>query len=278
MSSIGSVPATEIVLQATQADAASQIASDALLSSSLWANVALAGLSILLFVYMGRSIESERARLIWGATLMIPLVSISSYLALLSGLTVGFIQMPAGHALAGQEVMSQWGRYLTWALSTPMILLALGLLADVDRGSLFTVIAADVAMCVTGLAAALTTSSYVFRWAFYVVSCAFFLVVLYALLTQWPSAASEAGTDEIFGTLRALTVVLWLGYPIIWALGVEGLAVVGSVGLTSWGYSLLDVLAKYVFAFLLLRWVATNEGTVATSQRAAAGRSTPADD
>ena len=278
MPNIGSVSAIDIVLQATQADTASQIAGDALLSSSLWVNVALAGLSILLFVYMGRSIESERARLIWGATLMIPLVSISSYLALLSGLTVGFIEMPAGHALAGQEVMSQWGRYLTWALSTPMILLALGLLADVDRGSLFTVIAADVAMCVTGLAAALTTSSYVFRWAFYVVSCAFFLVVLYALLTQWPSAASEADTDEIFGTLRALTVVLWLGYPIIWALGVEGLAVLGSVGLTSWGYSLLDVLAKYVFAFLLLRWVATNERTVATSQRAAAGRSSPADD
>ena len=88
MPNIGSVSAIDIVLQATQADTASQIAGDALLSSSLWVNVALAGLSILLFVYMGRSIESERARLIWGATLMIPLVSISSYLALLSGLTV----------------------------------------------------------------------------------------------------------------------------------------------------------------------------------------------
>jgi halorhodopsin len=272
------VSPTDVVLQATQTDAASQIANDLLLSSSLWVNVALAGLSILLFVYMGRNVASERARLIWGATLMIPLVSISSYLALLSGLTVGFIEMPAGHALAGQEVMSQWGRYLTWALSTPMILLALGLLADVDRGSLFTVIAADVAMCVTGLAAALITSSYLLRWAFYAVSCAFFVVVLYALLTEWPSAATEAGTDEIFDTLRALTLVLWLGYPIIWALGVEGFAVVGSVGLTSWGYSALDVLAKYVFAFLLLRWVAANERTVATSRRASPASSAPADD
>jgi len=171
-----------VVLQATQADVFSQIQNDVLLSSSLWINVALAGLSILLFLYIGQNITSDRARLIWGATLMIPLVSISSYLGLLSGLTVGFIEMPAGHALAGEEVMSQWGRYLTWALSTPMILLALGLLADVDRGSLFTVIAADIGMCVTGLAAALTTSSYLFRWAFYLVSCAFFAAVLYALL------------------------------------------------------------------------------------------------
>jgi halorhodopsin len=261
----GTIDVSTVLLQATQSDAFTQIQNDALLSSSLWINIALAGLSILLFVYMGRNVEAGRARLIWGATLLIPLVSISSYLGLASGLTVGFIEMPAGHALAGEEVMSQWGRYLTWALSTPMILLALGLLADVDAGSIFTVIAADIGMCVTGLAAALITSSYMFRWLFYIVSCAFFLVVLYALLVEWPESAEGAGTGEIFGTLRVLTVVLWLGYPIIWAVGVEGFAIVQSVGLTSWAYSALDVLAKYVFSFLLLRWVAANERVVSAA-------------
>jgi len=272
-------PVTTAVLlqQTTQSDVFTRISNDVLLSSSLWANVALAGVSILLFVYMGRQITDERAKLIWGATLMIPLVSISSYLGLVSGLTVGLIEMPAGHALAGEEVLSQWGRYLTWALSTPMILLALGLLADVDRGSLFTVIAADIGMCVTGLAAALVTSSYAVRWLFYFVSCAFFVVVLYALLTEWADSAAQAGTGEIFDTLRILTVVLWLGYPLVWALGVEGLAIVSSVGVTSWAYSALDVLAKYVFAFLLLRWVADNERLVTTTQRDS-GAGAPADD
>jgi len=278
MSPVESIGVSSVLLQTTQTDAFSQIQNDLLLSSSLWVNIALAGVSILLFVYMGRNITSGRARLIWGATLMIPLVSISSYLGLASGLTVGFIEMPPGHALAGQEVMSQWGRYLTWALSTPMILLALGLLADVDKGSLFTVIAADIGMCITGLAAALVTSSYLIRWAFYLVSCAFFAVVLYALLNEWSTAAAEAGTSEIFGTLRVLTIVLWLGYPIVWAIGVEGLALVQSVGLTSWGYSGLDVLAKYIFAFLVLRWVSANERTVTTSRREAASGSAPAND
>jgi len=265
-------------LQVTQSEVFSQIQSDVLLSSSLWANIALAGLSALLFVYMGRNVTSPRAKLIWAATLMIPLVSISSYTGLVSGLTVGVITMPAGHPLGGQEVLSQWGRYLTWALSTPMILLALGLLADVDRGSLFTVIAADIGMCITGLAAALVTSSYLLRWAFYLISCAFFAVVLYALLTEWADAATAAGTDEIFDTLRVLTVVLWLGYPIVWALGVEGLAVVQSVGLTSWAYSALDILAKYVFAFLLLRWVAANESSVAFGSSDGTRTAAPADD
>ncbi|MFW6003557.1 MAG: bacteriorhodopsin [Halanaeroarchaeum sp.] len=278
MHATGPIDASGVLLQATQTDAFLQIQNDLLLRSSLWVNIALAGLSILVFVYMGRNITSPRARLIWGATLMIPLVSLSSYLGLASGLTVGFIEMPAGHALAGQEVMSQWGRYLTWALSTPMILLALGLLADVDGGSLFTVIAADIGMCLTGLAAALVTTSYPFRWAFYLISSAFFVVVLYALLAEWTTAASEAGTSDIFGTLRLLTIVLWLGYPIVWALGVEGLALVQSVGLTSWGYSALDILAKYVFAYLLLRWVAANEATVATSRGDTTTTPTPADD
>ena len=253
------------------------IQGDQLLSSSLWVNVALAGLAALLFAYMGRNVRGDRARMIWVVTLFIPLVSISSYLGLLSGVTIGVLEMPAGHPL--DEAVSQWGRYLTWAFSTPLILAALGWLADVDRADLLAVVAADIGMCLTGLAAALTTSSLLMRWVFYAVSCVFFAVVLYALVFKWPVSAEAAGTSEIFSTLRALTVVLWLGYPIVWAVGIEGLALVESTGLTSWGYSALDILAKYVFAFLLLRWVADNESVVESAgSGAGTAGATPADD
>jgi halorhodopsin len=274
---VGSFPGLAVPMQTSQSAVAERIAGDVLLSSSLWVNIALAGLSILLFVAMGRRLRTERARLIWVATLLVPLVSISSYAALVSGLTVGLIQMPAGHPLAGQEVLSPWGRYLTWTLSTPMILLALGLLAGTSRDKLFTAVTMDIGMCVTGLAAALITSSYALRWVFFLISCAFFVAVLYVLLVEWPADAEAAGTDEIFGLLRNLTVVLWLGYPILWALGVEGFAVL-DVAITSWGYSGLDILAKYVFAFLLLRWVAANEGVVAEGGAPTAAGATPADD
>ncbi len=248
-----------------------------LLSSSLWVNVALAGLAALLFAYMGRNVRGDRARMIWVVTLFIPLVSISSYLGLLSGVTIGVLEMPTGHPL--DEAISQWGRYLTWAFSTPLILAALGWLADVDRADLLAVVAADIGMCLTGLAAALTTSSLLMRWVFYAVSCVFFVVVLYALVFKWPVSAEAAGTSEVFSTLRALTVVLWLGYPIVWAVGIEGLAIVESAGLTSWGYSALDILAKYVFAFLLLRWVADNESVVESAgSGAGTAGATPADD
>jgi len=258
-----------VPLEMTQTEMFEYVQADPLLSASLWLNIALAGLSILLFVYMGRNVEDPRAQLIFVATLMVPLVSISSYTGLVSGITVGFLEMPVGHALAGAGtgpdggVFTPWGRYLTWALSTPMILLALGLLAGSNVTKLFTAVTADVAMCVTGLAAALTTSSYLLRWVWYGISCAFFAVVLYILLVEWAADAEIAGTAEIFTTLKLLTVVLWLGYPIVWGLGAEGLALVQSPAVTSWAYSGMDIIAKYLFAFLLLRWVASNESTVA---------------
>ena len=271
----GTVP-----LEMTQTEIFQAIQSDALLSASLWINIALAGLAILLFVYMGRNVEDPRAQLIFVAALMVPLVSISSYTGLVSGLTVSFLEMPAGHALAGQEVLTPWGRYLTWALSTPMILIALGLLAGTNMTKLFTAVVADIGMCVTGLAAALTTSSYMLRWVWYAISCAFFVVVLYILLAEWAEDAEVAGTAEIFNTLKVLTVVLWLGYPIFWALGAEGLAVL-DVAITSWAYSGMDIIAKYLFAFLLLRWVVDNERTiadVASGLGSASRGAAPADD
>jgi halorhodopsin len=245
----------------TQPEVYQQIQDDLLLNLSFWANIALAGLSILFFVYLGRNVEEPRAQLIFVSTLMVPLVSLSSYLGLVSGLTISVLEMPAGHALAGEEVLTMWGRYLTWALSTPMILLALGLLAGSNLTKIFTALVMDIGMCITGLAAALTTSSYALRWFWYLISCAFFAAVLYVLLVEWPKDAEIAGTADIFSTLKTLTVVLWFGYPIFWALGAEGFAVI-DVAITSWAYSLLDIGAKYVFAFLLLRWVAAHEGTV----------------
>ena len=257
--------------EVTQTELFEYILNDAVLASSLYVNIALAGLSLLLFVFMTKDLQDPRAKLIAVSVLLVPTVSVSSYTGLASGLTVSILEMPAGHAAEGATTMigggevdgvvSVWGRYLTWAFSTPAILLALGLLAGSDATSILTAITFDIAMCVTGLGAALTTSSHALRWFWYFISCACFAVVIYILLTQWPKDAAAAGTADIFNKLKILTVVLWLGYPIVWALGVEGIAVL-PVGVTSWAYSLLDVVAKYIFSFLLLSYVVSNESVV----------------
>lgn len=275
---LGTVVQLGVPLEMTQAETMEAVQENTWLNASFWVNIVLAGLATLLFVYMGRTVTDPRAKLIYVATIMVPLISLSSYLGLASGLTIRFLEMPPGHALAGEEVLTMWGRYLTWTLSTPMILLALGLLAGTNLTKLFTILTADVAMCITGLAAALTTSSYALRWFWYLISCTFFLVVLYVLLVEWPTAAETAGTAEIFNVLKILTVVLWFGYPIFWALGSEGLAIL-DVAITSWGYSGLDIVAKYVFAFLLLNWIRKNERIIAeTTSTVRTGAPTAVDD
>ncbi|WP_253738955.1 bacteriorhodopsin [Halohasta salina] len=260
----------------TQGELFQEIAANQSLALSFWSNIALAGLSILLFVYMGRNVEDPRSQLIFVATLMVPLVSISSYTGLVSGLTVGYVDVPYPGG-GTEEALIMWGRYLTWAFSTPMILTALGLLAGSNLTKIFTAVAMDIGMCVTGLAAALTTSSLALRWFWYFISCTFFLAVIYVLLYEWPDDAAAAGTSEIFGTLKTLTVVLWFGYPIFWALGSEGINVLTTTQ-TSWAYSLLDIGAKYFFAYLLLRWVAANESIIGSVASGGLGSATPADD
>ncbi|QSG07210.1 bacteriorhodopsin [Halapricum desulfuricans] len=280
-----------VLAQVSQQDMFKHVLNDPLLGSSIYVNIALAGLTLLLFVYMARNLTDPRAKLIVVSVMGVSAVSIASYTGLASGLTIGILEMPEGHAMyetttelahSGEEVegtVSLWGRYLTWAFSTPFILLALGLIAGSNLTKIFTAIVFDVGIMITGLAAALTTSSYPMRWAWYGISVTFFLVVVYILLFEWPEDARQAGTADIFNTLKILTVVLWFGYTIWWALGNEGLAVIESVGLTSWGYSAFDVVAKYLFSFLVVKYVVDNvEKVSAGSDYGATSSGMPADD
>jgi len=85
---------------------------------------------------------------------------------------------------------------------------------------------------------------------------------VYILLFEWPDDARAAGTADIFDTLKLLTVVLWFGYTIWWGIGNEGLALIQSAGVTSWGYSAFDIVAKYGFSFLVIRYVIDNVDTI----------------
>ncbi|MFD1511832.1 bacteriorhodopsin [Halomarina rubra] len=259
-------------------DLVGEALSDPLLAGSLWVNVALMGFALLAFTYMGRTVTDEYAKLIVVATIAIPAVSIASYLALISGLTVGVVDIPGRG-----ELVTLWGRYLTWTFSTPLILAALGLLAGTNFTKLFTAVVFDVAMCVTGLAAAMTSQALWLRWVWFALSTAFFLVVLAVILGSWSRdvESQDAAVQRLFGRLKYLTVVLWVGYPVVWAIGTEGLALFGTgiagLAVTSWLYSLLDVGAKFVFAFLLVRFLAVEQPTV-TRQGLGSEGAKPADD
>ncbi|WP_254762190.1 bacteriorhodopsin [Natrinema marinum] len=240
---------------------------NALLALSFVLNIALAGLTILGIAYLGRNLTDSRSKAIAMALMLISIVSISSYTGLASGLTLGIVEMPPGHPAAGATtagqdgVLTMWGRYLTWTFSTPFILIALGMIAGSNWTKILTTCAFTIAMCVTGLAAALTTSSLVLRWWWFFLGSIFFLVIVYVILVDWTAEARTTGTADLFGTLKLLTVVGWFGYPILWALGVEGFAVL-SVTVTSWGYSVLDIITKYVVTFVAMRYIAAEPDAI----------------
>lgn len=249
-------------LQLTEQQAMFQYLNDAGLglNASFIVNIVLAGLSIVAFAWMTRNLSDPRSKLIAVATILVPVVSISSYTGLASGLTLGVYENPLHNlhivelASGDAGVIIPWGRYVTWAFSTPFILIALGMLAGTNITKLTTAVTFDVAMVLTGLAAALITGSAVFRLAFYAWSTIFFLVVVYILLVSWPKDAQAAGTVGIFNTLKLLTVIMWFGYPIVWIAGAEGFGAIDPT-VTSWAYTVLDIIAKYIFAGLLLNYV-----------------------
>jgi halorhodopsin len=284
---------SSVALQASQEDLYEHVLNDGLLGTSIWLNIGLAGLTLLLFGFMARNVGDPRSQLIIVAAMSVSAVSLASYTGLASGLTIGVLEMPEGHALEGATTtlnldgadrtvdgtVSLWGRYLTWALSTPFILLSLGLIAGSNVTKIFTAIVFDVGIMITGLAAALTTSSHLMRWFWYAISCTFLAVVFYVLIVEWPEDAKAAGTYEIFNLVRWLTVVLWFGYTVWWALGNEGAGVIEDVGITSWGYSAFDIVAKYGFSFLVINWTIKNQDILSKGDMfGATGDAIPADD
>ncbi len=254
--------AEHIVLEngLTQAELFEYVFDDTVLALSFVLNIALAGATIMGIAYLGRNLTDPRAKIIAISLMLISVVSISSYTGLTSGLTLSVIEMPSGHpaegtVTAGEDgVLTMWGRYLTWTFSTPFILIALGMIAGSNWTKILTTVAFTIAMCVTGLAAALTTSSLAMRWWWFVLSSIFFLVIVYVILVDWTAEAEATGTGDLFNTLKLLTVVGWFGYPILWALGVEGFAVL-DVAITSWGYSVLDIITKYIVTFIAMFYV-----------------------
>ena len=284
---------SSVALQASQEDLYEHVLNDGLLGTSIWLNIGLAGLTLLLFGFMARNVGDPRSQLIIVAAMSVSAVSLASYTGLASGLTIGVLEMPEGHALEGATTtlnldgadrtvdgtVSLWGRYLTWAFSTPFILLSLGLIAGSNITKIFTAIVFDVGIMITGLAAALTTSSHLMRWFWYAISCTFLAVVFYVLIVEWPEDAKAAGTYEIFNLVRWLTVVLWFGYTVWWALGNEGAGVIEDVGITSWGYSAFDIVAKYGFSFLVINWTIKNQDILSKGDMfGATGDAIPADD
>jgi len=157
--------------------------------------------------------------------------------------------VPTTHTIYIREVF--WARYVDWALTTPLLLLDLSLLAGLSGANILVAIVADLVMVLTGLFAALGNKDSQ-SWGYYAMGCVAYLVIIYLLAVPGRRSAlkKEPSAKKFTAAISIFTLVIWTVYPVIWALG-EGSRRI-SVDAEIIAYAVLDILAKPVFGAWLL--------------------------
>jgi len=145
-----------------------------------------------------------------------------------------------------------WARYVDWSLTTPLLLLDLGLLAGMSGGHIIMAIVADLIMILTGLFAAFGAEGTPQKWGWYTIACIAYIFVIWHLALNGGANATQKGPKlrSFFVAIGGYTLVLWTAYPIVWGLA-DGARRVGVDGEIV-AYAILDVLAKGVFGAWLL--------------------------
>ncbi|GCE31744.1 rhodopsin [Dictyobacter alpinus] len=212
----------------------------------LWITALIMILGTLYFTYGSVSARVERRRF-FAISAIITLIAATLYTLMATG--YGTLLQPGGH-------LSFFGRYIDWTFTTPLLLLDLALLALArnfpNRGMVIgTLVAADVYMILTGFVASIIRTDV--RWIFFAASCAGFLAVIYLLVSRLAPQASLRGrlVDNHYRRLMPILLVLWILYPIVWALGKEGAGVISTLAETVL-YAILDICAKVGFGLVLV--------------------------
>ncbi len=237
-------------------------------SISLWVGTAGMALGTLYFIAQGWSVRDPKQQEYYIITIFIPAIAAASYFSMATG--YGVIEFNAGSGMGVTKIY--WARYADWLFTTPLLLLDLGLLANADRNTIYTLIGLDAFMIVTGLVGALSREGQVIRVVWWAISTGALIVLLYFLLGSLSEQASRTSGERaaLFSRLRNLTLVLWSLYPIVWILGTEGGVELFGLGVETAIFAVLDLAAKVGFGFILLQ-----SRSVLTES--SAGTATPAD-
>ncbi len=199
---------------------------------------------------------------------LVCLTAMASYLMMASG--GGVVHLSDGRDF-------YYARYVDWSITTPLLLLGLCLTAlhtpfrrwALLLGILFT----DFFMIVTGLFAGLSPTGSAMKWTWYLISSGAFLFLYYGLWVPLRAEAVKSGprAAALYRADTTLLSVLWLGYPLIFLLGDEGIHGIGAVTSAA-AYTVLDIVAKVVYG--IVSW----QGTKAKATADLAAGETPEHD
>ncbi|ERG95941.1 bacteriorhodopsin [Haloquadratum walsbyi] len=220
-------------------------------SEATWLWVGFIGmlLGTVYFAVQGRGSTDPEQQTYYIITTIIPAIAAAAYLAMATGL--GVISMPIRGA-AGVDIY--WARYADWLLTTPLLIIDLALVAGVRKRMIYKLLVIDVIMILGGLAGSMMQQGAVIRIAWWAVSTAAFIILLYYLLGEFSRRARNrsTATGVVFRRLRNITLGLWALYPLVWILGTGGGFGMITITTEIMLYVVLDIGTKVGFGAVLL--------------------------
>jgi bacteriorhodopsin len=183
----------------------------------------------------------ERWRILLTLNFFITAIASVLYLSMVMGQGKGVFH--------GNETF--WVRYVTWFLSTPLLLLVLSHLGKTRLSTVGALIGANAAMIATGFVATISAPPINYVW--YLVSCGFYLGTVFLLLGNYRLESEQSNPGKIgksaFKRLLTVHIGLWTAYPIVWILAGTGFGIISS-GVEGMFYTLLDISSKVGFGLL----------------------------
>jgi len=170
-------------------------------------------------------------------------VATFSYFAMLSG--------QGWTAIAGCRQFF-YARYVDWTITTALLILDLGLVAGQDFVTIAAVIGADMLMITAGYMGAVSVVTTV-KWFWFLFGMAMFLPVIYSLARTFRETVitrKDPEMIELYGKIAWLTIIMWSFYPVVWLFS-EGFASF-SVSFEVVAYTILDIISKVVFSFMIV--------------------------
>jgi len=225
---------------------------------TLWVVFVLMVIASASFTALSWKVPVSR-RLYYVITTIITIVAALSYFAMATGHGVSIHKITIRHQHdhvpdTFEHIHRQvyWARYVDWSLTTPLLLLDLGLLAGMSGAHIIMAIVADLIMVLTGLFAALGSEGTPQKWGWYTIACIAYIFVVWHIALNGGANATAKGPKlhKFFVAIAGYTLVLWTAYPIVWGLA-DGSRKVGVDGEII-AYAVLDVLAKGVFGACFL--------------------------
>ncbi|WP_135853032.1 bacteriorhodopsin [Halorussus salinus] len=178
----------------------------------------------------------------------------ATYYAVLAGVTgfaaAAYLAMALGVGkVAVGDASLFLPRYLDWLVTTPLLVLYLGMLCRPDKRTYAALVGVDVLVIGSGVAAGLLSEPY--SYGAYLLGCVAYVGLLYLLVSVLPRQATLHGdrVTAVFTKLRNLTVVLWTIYPVVWLLGPLGVGLL-QVGTEVMVVTYLDLISKVGFVFM----------------------------